>query len=111
MVKFYKEEKGWGVITTDELPEGSDVFVHYSAIEAPGYRSLAAGDVVELDYEKAEQDSFHYRAVWVRWLSSGPAPTLRRHGDRVLVAPPDAPDTPLRPRRRPRDRAARHTGP
>lgn len=98
-MKFYKDEKGWGAVTTDELPTGSDVFVHYSAIEATGYRSLAPGDVVELDYEMVEQDSFHYRAVWVHWLSSGPAPTLRRHGDGVLVAPPGTPDTPLRPRR------------
>lgn len=98
-VKFYKDEKGWGAITVDDLPEGHDVFVHFSAIEAEGFRRLSAGDVVELAYEAAEQDSFHYVATSVRWLSSGPAPTLRREGGRVRQAPPDTPDTPLSPRR------------
>lgn len=97
MVKFYKLDKGWGAITTDELAEGSDVFVHSSAIDAPGYRSLEAGDVVEFDYEEAEQDSFRYRATRVRWLSAG--------------APPAPPDTRLRRRRGPGGAGARDTGP
>ncbi|HEX8510778.1 MAG TPA: cold shock domain-containing protein [Propionibacteriaceae bacterium] len=99
IVKFYKDEKGWGAVTIEELPEGHDVFVHYSAIEAEGYRRLTAGDLVELEYEAAEQDSFHYVATSVRLLGPGPAPTLRRDGSRVRVVAPQTPDTPLLPRR------------
>ncbi len=46
-VKWFNDAKGFGFIT----PEGSDrdCFVHHSAIQADGYRSLAEGDRVEFD--------------------------------------------------------------
>ena len=68
VVKFFKSEQGWGAITTHELPRGHDVFVHYSAIDASGFRQLSAGDRVEFDYEAVEQDNFHYVAGTVRLL-------------------------------------------
>jgi len=45
-VKWFNSEKGYGFI---ESEQGSDVFVHYSAIKADGYRTLAEGDKVEFD--------------------------------------------------------------
>jgi CspA family cold shock protein len=45
-VKWFNAEKGYGFI---ESEQGSDVFVHYSAIEADGYRTLAEGDKVEFE--------------------------------------------------------------
>ena len=39
-VKWFNAEKGYGFITTDE---GKDVFVHYSSIQADGFRSLEEG--------------------------------------------------------------------
>jgi cold shock protein len=45
-VKWFNAEKGYGFI---ESEQGSDVFVHYSAIEADGYRTLAEGDQVEFE--------------------------------------------------------------
>ena len=48
-VKFFKPEKGYGAITSPELPDGFDAWVHFSAIEMDGYRSLDAGDQVEFD--------------------------------------------------------------
>ncbi len=48
-VKWFKNEKGYGFISTNE---GKDVFVHQSAIQSEGYRTLEAGEEVEFDIEK-----------------------------------------------------------
>ena len=46
-VKWFSAEKGYGFITPDE--GGKDVFVHYSAIQAEGYRTLNEGQKVEYE--------------------------------------------------------------
>jgi len=48
-VKWFNEQKGYGFI---ETREHGDVFVHYTAIEAVGFRSLSEGDRVSLDVER-----------------------------------------------------------
>lgn len=45
-VKWFNAEKGYGFITSDD---GTDVFVHYSAIQTDGYRSLDEGQAVSFD--------------------------------------------------------------
>jgi len=45
-VKFFNAEKGYGFISREE---GDDVFVHFSAIEGTGYKSLEEGQRVEFD--------------------------------------------------------------
>jgi CspA family cold shock protein len=45
-VKWFNNEKGYGFIAVDG---GQDVFVHYSAIQADGYRSLEEGQRVEFE--------------------------------------------------------------
>jgi CspA family cold shock protein len=70
-VKFFRADKGWGAISSPEIPDGSDAWVHFSVIAMDGFRELAAGDRVEFSYEAAQQDSFRYVATVVRKLPDG----------------------------------------
>ena len=45
-MKFFNAEKGFGFISRED---GDDVFVHFSNIQATGYRSLTEGQRVEFD--------------------------------------------------------------
>ena len=45
-IKWFNNSKGYGFIGCDH---GPDVFVHYSAIDGGGYRTLQEGDLVEFD--------------------------------------------------------------
>jgi len=49
VVKWFNNSKGYGFI---QRAGGDDVFVHHSAIQADGYRSLAEGESVEFDVTK-----------------------------------------------------------
>jgi CspA family cold shock protein len=63
-VKWWKSEKGYGVVLTpDTAPKG--IWVSFSHIDAEGYRELIEGEVVEIEYEPAIQDSFRFRATRV----------------------------------------------
>ena len=48
-VKWFNDAKGCGFI---QVEGGEDVFVHYSAIQAQGFKSLAEGDKVEFEVTK-----------------------------------------------------------
>ena len=47
-VKWFNDKKGFGFI---EQESGEDVFVHYSAVEGEGFKTLVEGDRVEYEVE------------------------------------------------------------
>ena len=56
-VKWFNDKKGFGFITPES---GKDVFVHFSAIQGDGFKSLREGDDVEFEIQngpKGEQAS------------------------------------------------------
>ncbi len=52
-VKWFNESKGYGFIEPDG--GGRDVFVHYSAIQGEGYKTLSEGQLVEFDVTQGEK--------------------------------------------------------
>jgi CspA family cold shock protein len=64
-VKWFNNGKGYGFISRDD--DLGDVFVHYSAVEGDGFRSLSEGQRVEFAVEQATKG---LQAVNVRTISS-----------------------------------------
>ena len=52
-VKWFNENKGYGFIERDD--GAGDVFVHYSAVQGDGFKTLAEGQKVEFDVAESEK--------------------------------------------------------
>ena len=51
-VKWFNDSKGYGFI---QPPEGEDLFVHFTAIQTEGFRTLAEGEVVEFEVTESDR--------------------------------------------------------
>lgn len=52
IVKWFSEKKGFGFIQQED---GRDLFVHFSSINMPGFKTLSEGDRVSFDTEETER--------------------------------------------------------
>jgi len=52
IVKWFNDRKGYGFISQED---GDDVFVHFSSIEASGYKTLSEGDKVDFEIEESDR--------------------------------------------------------
>ena len=64
IVKWFNAEKGYGFIAGDE--GGDDVFVHFSVIQAEGYRKLKEGQKVRYETEPDPKNAEKMRAINVQ---------------------------------------------
>ena len=60
-VKWFNPDKGFGFISNDD--GSGDIFVHFSAIQGEGYRTLSEGDRVSFDTEQDPKNIEKLRAV------------------------------------------------
>ncbi|MDR0886322.1 MAG: cold-shock protein [Clostridiales Family XIII bacterium] len=60
-VKWFNAEKGFGFITNDA--NGEDIFVHFSAIQTDGFKTLDEGQKVTFDTETDPKNTSKLRAV------------------------------------------------
>ncbi len=58
-VKWFNSKKGFGFITTsdNDTVDSGDIFVHYTAIDADGFKTLEQGQAVEFDLIKGTKGS------------------------------------------------------
>ncbi len=52
IVKWFNDKKGYGFIKQED---GRDLFVHYSSIDMPGFKTLAEGDRVTFEIEETDR--------------------------------------------------------
>ena len=76
-VKWFNEAKGYGFITPDE---GNDVFVHFSAIQGEGFKTLAEGQRVEFEVVQGEKGPQAANVEKISW------PHSSRHSGRTMAS-------------------------
>ncbi len=52
IVKWFNDKKGYGFINQED---GGDVFVHFSSIDMPGFKTLAEGDSVTFEVQESDR--------------------------------------------------------
>ena len=66
-VKWFNEKKGFGFIVDPEVP--TDIFVHFSVIQADGFRTLNEGETVEYElYQDEKEEGSKWHWSWMKDL-------------------------------------------
>lgn len=60
-MRFWSDDEGWGVIDSPDTPGGC--WTSFSHVAVEGFKSLTAGELVELEWEAPGQDGYSFRAV------------------------------------------------
>lgn len=68
-IKWFNDQKGFGFIADDK--GGDDIFVHFSAVEMEGYKSLKEGQAVQFEAERGEKGLKAIKVVPI--LATSPA--------------------------------------
>ena len=80
-VKWFNAQKGYGFISNEE--GGEDVFVHFSAIQADGYKTLEEGQKVSFETEKLAEN---YGALLTELLRVKPSTAKGRYVKSVVFS-------------------------
>ena len=70
-VKYWRDDKGYGAIASAATSPW-DIWCHFAQIDASGFRRLAPGERVAVEYIRVDRESFRYVAVRVRQLGVPP---------------------------------------
>ena len=82
-VKWWREAKGFGFLTQED---GTDVFVHFSAIQCVGRKNLKQGEAVEFDVVKGPKSFQAVNVVRERDLGQTPKQEMTSEPERAYVA-------------------------